>query len=228
MKKKFNIYCTIILVAIALSVIVPFANTVYFASRGILPVMEEVVDDVKKGVPENEIKMDLPEEINTITLVPKYYNQVFNDSILNKKSGKFERIQAYDVAIGGDHIAENTDKYTIPGEVCSTISEVLKLIAFILFIKIILAVNKGKLFEKRTEGLLKKCGWIYISSFLLQWIYTGCMYLYLNSIYDFELYSVDIVEYPETITLIVGVSMLIIQQIMIMGRNMKEEQELTI
>ena len=102
------------------------------------------------------------------------------------------------------------------------------IIFWISFIKLIIGVNKGRIFEQRTESLLAWGGWSVFAMYILNW--TEVLVNHFTNVAEFEFseYNMIILNMPDTALLYSAFGMLLMGQIFRIGREMKEEQELTI
>lgn len=217
MKKKFNFYCVLMLVVLFLAAVVPVAISF---TKGFSAGWKSV--DNKNARVEGVV--------NTVQILPKGMPMLeYHDSLYNNATQQMEGVNPLLVIVNsktlnrGDYTAYNTTM---------TISGLVKFIAAIVFvvffIKIILAVKKGRIFDELMEKRLTWCGLILVIYYAIDWLITCVQYNHNLQIYDFEHYFVTINEYPECSVVISGISMLLIGQIFKIARRMKEEQELTI
>lgn len=99
---------------------------------------------------------------------------------------------------------------------------------WINFLRIIICVNKGLIFDRIIEHRLMKGGWTLLVAYALEWGIAFMFYLYHHSMIQLEGYEIDIPNTPDNIMLYVAIGLMLIAQIFSLGRQMKEEQELTI
>ncbi|MCI1732237.1 MAG: DUF2975 domain-containing protein [Prevotella sp.] len=99
---------------------------------------------------------------------------------------------------------------------------------WVVFIKIILAVNKGKAFDKKTDWKIKLMGIFSIGLYISEWGFILDNYLESSKMYKISGYDISFNHYPSCYLLYLGIGMLIISQLLTIGRKIKEEQELTI
>ena len=105
---------------------------------------------------------------------------------------------------------------------------VFMIIFWIAFIKLIIAVNKGRIFEKSMETQLAWGGWSVFGMYVLGWV-TQLTNHFLNvQTFEFADYNHMITQFPDSALLYSAFGMLLMGQIFKIGRQMKEEQELTI
>lgn len=98
----------------------------------------------------------------------------------------------------------------------------------VLTFKIVRRLRKGEVFIIQVSQYLHRTGWMLVSYYVLAFIYSYAGYLYLSKRVFLAQY--EIVPHCDTnvLVLILGFVLLIISQVILMGKDLKEEQELTI
>ncbi|WP_230959372.1 DUF2975 domain-containing protein [Prevotella bivia] len=97
-----------------------------------------------------------------------------------------------------------------------------------IFIKLIRQVNRGEIFDISTERKFHRLGWLMIVGYALEWLLLFIDYSLANIELMLKDYDIVLGEHPSVLLLVSGVGLLIIEQIFVMARKMREEQELTI
>ena len=97
-----------------------------------------------------------------------------------------------------------------------------------IFIKLIRQVNRGEIFDISTERKFQRLGWLMIVGYALEWLLLFIDYSLANIELMLKDYDIVLGEHPSVLLLVSGVGLLIIEQIFVMARKMREEQELTI
>lgn len=223
MKRKFNIYCILLLVAIALG----FTLNLYNNADDIALSFKDGWKSAEAQEKFDEGKTNM-KQISYVKLKAKNDNQ-FLTAVKNNVTGQMDSIQ-----VGSVRIA--TSAGNIGNTLLSSVIEIFSvplflgcLIGFwIVFLNIILAVNKGKAFDKKTDWKIKLMGIFSIGLYLAEWGITTANYLESSKMYKISGYDVSFNHYPSCYLLYLGIGMLIISQLLSIGRKMKEEQELTI
>ncbi len=216
MKKRFNLLCVIMLIALVFITAVPMLGA--FGS-GFL-----------QGFNASEMKETKIEGVVTnVGLLPKGSPMKFTHEIKNEKTGQMEKVQINVATINApkenrrDHTLFN---FAMP--VLGILSCIVVITIFTIFVKIILSVNRNEIFDARMEKRLGCCGALLI----LHYVNTGFIslgnYLHNVSLYQFTDYIVSFPAYPSGTVLLAGIGMLLIGQIFRIARQLKEEQELTI
>lgn len=105
---------------------------------------------------------------------------------------------------------------------------IIFIVTIIYFIKFILSVNKGFIFEVRNLRYLNILGWFIILDFICITIFSLAVYFRGVEMFDIEGYQL-VLNQPLPFTwLLGGLTILLIRQFIAMGIKMKEEQDLTI
>lgn len=212
MKGKFNFIGILILIVLSMSLISSF--TINF-------------NDFKKGFVEGykankETKLEKSFYINLSPNqeidLPKLYNLKTQEEV------------SY---IPNEVIIKST-KYTPPTPiVLIQYTAALLFLPFILlslyfYIKFIVQVNKGKIFEKKNAATLRFLGVSLIISFILEVILQTTFYTVAKSAIQLENYSIVYSDSFSYIQLLAGLTALLMAQFITIGVKMREEQELTI
>lgn len=212
MKRRLNILCLLICVAVVASIInylrMEGDDAVWGAqkSRGML----------EEGYPRNDVFLFLsPDTIG-------YYS----DSVYNVATGTWLPLQYRQVVV-------QTDEHPVSIWVNLGIWFSVPLIALsvliqiITFIKLIRAINKSVIFEWSNVVKLRTIGVSMLISFALFALFA---YLHTYSMAPIEIqgYTVTGEDIWQFMWLIPGLSVLLVAEIFAIGLRMKEEQELTI
>ena len=219
MNKKFNLLCLIMLLAVFFSIFVPMATT--FSTGFVHGWASE--DDSRVGI------HPITGVMNSVEMLPRQALKVFHDSIYNKKTNEMEGIQIFHCLVHSPKV--NRGDFPVYSTVV-TLSGlallVLSILFLVVFIKIILAVNKGKIFDAKMEKRMAQCGFLLIGCYGLSWLNTYLQYAHNKCLYDFDNYNICILQHPNAAYLLGGIGLLLVGQIFKIARKMKEEQELTI
>ena len=146
------------------------------------------------------------------------------DSIVNEKTGEKMPLQTV-VGIVWTKDAGNR-MWILSG--IGHISWLFIIIFWVAFIKLIIAVNKGRIFEKSMETQLAWGGWSVFGMYVLGWVTELTNHILNMQTFEFADYNHMIIQFPDTALLYSAFGMLLMGQIFKIGRQMKEEQELTI
>lgn len=231
MKKKFNLYCGLLIAAIVFGIGVNMFETGYHLYNGGKAGIEAAKSarQCRKDTPKKSPFEELQKiyRMTPIEMMPKA-NYLMNDSaeysILNLKTG--EKIPI--MIASGIAMPENGSNRMIVMQVIGQLSFVLIIVFLVAFIKLVISVNKGRIFEKSMETQLAWGGWAVLAMYVLGWISTLYTYFLNVQEFEFEAYTIEILQKPDIALLYSALGMLLMGQIFKIGRQMKEEQELTI
>ena len=146
------------------------------------------------------------------------------DSIVNEKTGEKMAFMPIVGAVWSKDAGNRMQKIQTIGY----FNWVFIIIFWIAFIKLIIAVNKGKIFEKSMETQLAWGGWSVFGMYVLGWVTELTNHILNMQTFEFADYNHMIIQFPDTALLYSAFGMLLMGQIFKIGRQMKEEQELTI
>ncbi|MBQ6750607.1 MAG: DUF2975 domain-containing protein [Bacteroidaceae bacterium] len=228
MKKKFNLYCGLLIAAIVFGIGLSMFETGYYMVQGGMAGVEASRKMRQAG--ENQKPFDVFERISRITpveMMPKgEYLMEFNtgDSIVNLKTGEKMPIMTGQGLV----MPKNGTNRMKVIQGISYLGCVFIIVFLVAFIKLVIAVNKGRIFEKSMETQLAWGGWSVLAMYVLGWV--SALFNYCHNIqeFEFEAYNFCIVQKPDIALLYSAFGMLLMGQIFKIGRHMKEEQDLTI
>lgn len=147
------------------------------------------------------------------------------DTVINAQTG--EKVPAMykqmAVRVGKDI----NYSYLIISSSCSLLNIVLTISALVIFIQLILSINKSRIFEWKNVRRLRWLGSLLIASFVCCLIPKTVNYWGLKEIFAIDKYIVAPFALQMT-DLLLGLGCLIVAETFAIGLKMKEEQELTI
>lgn len=228
MKKKFNIYCGLLIAAIVFGIGLHMFETGFHMMQGGMAGIEAAKKERKMGKQKNPFEaFRRVGRMAPVEMMPKAdYLMELNagDSIVNLKTG--EKMPM--MTLVGIVLPENGSNRMVVTQGIGHLSFALIIVFFVAFVKLVIAVNKGRIFEKSMETQLAWGGWAVLAMYVLGWM--GILYNYFLNVqeFEFEAYRLEILTMPDIALLYSGLGMLLVGQIFKMGRTMKEEQELTI
>lgn len=214
MKKRLNILCMMVFVVIGI---------------GMMPLVYGMTLGAKAGLESAENgPHDLDAMVNaeSVRLMPVGIHRLEHGSIRNELTGE-------DVTVWPENILVST-AIEYPGwyDVARTASRVLAFAAIlavvVLFLKLIVRVNRGHVFEWRNVRLLRWLGWLQ----LVACIVVTALQIYgagvVNGQFRVRGYAPDYFSYVSVLELMIGLVALIAAEIFAIGLKMKEDQDLTI
>lgn len=205
MKKKINILCTLMLIALVLGV--------------------KNFDDFRGKNPN--IKYQYIAEGNIV----RQHIDIFPDTLIaadtlySAASG-----EAYDACLYSKHIAVKVPAPSLLTRILvkagSLITSVALILFWVCFIRLIVFINKG-VFNEMSVKRIRWMGWLALIIYPGKWLSVGIPDLILRRQISFEGYEIA-QTMPQMTWLIIGFGLLMFSLIMKMGMEMKEEQDLTI
>lgn len=226
--KKFNIYCGMLMVAILFGMGIGSYVHIYSFWAGMKSGGNAVIE-AKRHQDQPE-KMEHLKRINNVTgieIFPKDIMMRTGDSIVNTKTGEKMPL----VTLHGMVMPEESKYHATRQRITMGMGFfvfALTIAFWTIFIRLIISVNKGRIFEKSMERRFAHCGWLVLGIYVSQWVAVLTDYFYNRKEFEFEAYNQLILETPESALLYSAFGMLLIGQICKIGRLLKEEQELTI
>ena len=224
MKKKFNLYCGLLIAAIVFGIGLTMVQTGYQMYTGGKAGWELAKKEQANGVKRDPFwGMKMINEMAPVQMMRKNPLEI-TDSIVNEKTGEKMGFMPVVAVVWSKDAGNRMQMIQTIGD----FNWVFIIIFWIAFIKLIIAVNKGKIFEKSMETQLAWGGWSVFGMYVLGWV-TQLTNHFLNvQTFEFADYNHMIIQFPDTALLYSAFGMLLMGQIFKIGRQMKEEQELTI
>lgn len=228
MKKKFNLYCGLLIAAIVFGIGVNMFETGYRMFQGGKAGLEMAKKQRGMGIKREPFEnFQRAYRMTPVEMMPKEdYLMELNagDSILNLKTG--EKMPM--LTVQGIVLPKDGGNRMLMMQGIGHLGFFFIIVFLVAFIKMVISVNKGRIFEKSMETQLAWGGWAVLAMYLLGWV--GTLYQYFLNVqeFEFEAYRLEIIQMPDIALLYSGLGMLLMGQIFKMGRQMKEEQELTI
>lgn len=224
MKKKFNLYCGLLIAAIVFGIGLTMVQTGYQMYSGGKYGWELAKNDHANGVQRDPMwALKMVNEMAPVEMMRKNPLEI-PDSIVNEKTGEKMPLMTV-VGVVWSKDAGNRMKIL---QGIGYFNWVFLIIFWIAFIKLIIAVNKGRIFEKSMETQLAWGGWAVFGMYVLGWVTQLTNHIMNVQAFEFADYNQMIMQYPDTALLYSAFGMLLMGQIFKIGRQMKEEQELTI
>lgn len=228
MKKKFNLYCGLLIVAIVFGVGLNMFKMGYQMYQGGKAGYNMAKKERQMGVNRDPMEgVRRIYKMAPVEMMPKgEYLMGLNsgDSIVNLKTG--EKMPM--MTVMGIVMPENGINRMGVLQGISYLNIALVIVFFVAFIKLVISVNKGRIFEKSTETQLAWGGWSVFAMYLTGWVVELYNYFVNMQEFEFEAYDLTIIQMPDIALLYSAFGMLLFGQIFKIGRKMKEEQELTI
>ncbi len=221
MKRRLNILCLIVVLVLSYSVL----ETGYYFFIGAKAGVEAVTESKTDLSAKAEIM-----NMKYVSLVPHSFSlsggNFFNDSVYNEKSG------AYLPAIYSSMVVSVDSKPTVWESITDKVLNFLQLImyvwAIVLFIRLIISINKSDIFKWRNVRRLRRMGIALIIGFCCTFITAYLNLCSVEKVFSLHGYELGISDMVSTTMLVLGLSALIVAEVFAIGLKMKEEQDLTI
>ena len=223
--KKFNLYCGMLIVAVLFGMGV----STYQSGRIFIAGAQSGWNSFMQGKEDSEHMEHFQRIVNVtgIEVFPKDVMLKTTDSIVNMKTGdKMPMVVLHGMVLPKNSQYHDLRQRILMGIGCAEI--LLGIVFWIVFIKLIISVNKGEIFEKRMEKRFAEGGWLVFGIYVLEWAATLTNHYFNLQEFEFEAYDQLILAMPQSALLYSAFGMLLIGQICKIGRLLKEEQELTI
>ena len=231
MKKKLKIYSALL----ALVLIVTIVNNVYEENYcdsrgqkdeeltfGPLPDEFVTVEEIEGGVRSNYKPLMTVEA----KVFPRNYT---NDKFLVSKVGDQAcRVDMRVVRLGiPKEKMFNTTPYMVSFGMLIPIG-LLFVWLFVIVFQVIRSVSKGEVFVSSIAKKLERAGILLVVIQLVCYAYSFIMTQILKQTVHLAYYEIKGATYPTSMFIIIGLVLMIVSQIVLMGKDLKEEQELTI
>ncbi|MBO7570039.1 MAG: DUF2975 domain-containing protein [Bacteroidaceae bacterium] len=225
MKKKFNLYCGLLIAAIVFGIGLTMFQTSYYMYTGAKSGIELAKQDMETGMKRDPYwALNIVNQMVPVEMMRKNPLEMSGDSIVNLKTGEKMPIQT----VVGIVWTKDAGKRMKILQGMGYFNWVFLVVFFVAFIKFVIGVNKGRLFEKSMETQLTWGGWAVFGMYVMSWVTVLINHILNVQTFDFADYNQLIIQTPDTALLYSAFGMLLMGQIFKIGRTMKEEQELTI
>lgn len=219
MKRRLNILCILVFLVLGISLY----NTGYQFGAGIkagVVLAEQQKQNIKKYQGKEVFGVDY----RKVDVVPT--DAMWEpDSILNVQTGEKIPVLYSQLLLKLD---SKTDQLNlIVGVACSLLNILLTLIALIIFILLILSINKSRIFEWKNVSRLRWLGGLLVGTFICSFLPDVVSYWGIDDLFKIERYMVSPMAIQLT-DLFLGLGCFIVAEAFAIGLNMKEEQDLTI
>lgn len=215
MKKRLNILCVLVFVVVAFSFIPVLYGLGLGAGAGIAEANGSDTSSLDK--------MIAAEPVN---LMPISSLELTAGSIRNEVTGQEVSLWPERVYVGES--IHYPVWFSWLNGICKVLTAFALLVIIILFLKLIVRVNRGRVFEWSNVRLLRWLGGVVLAASIITTIFQICGASMASSQFAVKGFAPDYFGYISTMELAVGLVALIVAEIFAVGLKMKEEQELTI
>lgn len=222
MKRRLNILCLIVILVLSYSVL----HVGYYFFIGVKLGVETVTENK-----EDVSKVHKVINMQYINLIPKSLSMqgnsdMFVDSVYNEKSQTYVPAAYSSMAISIETLP--SVGRTISSWLFPPLQLVLYVWAIVLFIRLVISINKSDIFNWRNVRRLRRIGGILIIAFCCTGITAYLNLRSIEEVFSLRGYELSLSDMLDTTILVVGLCSLIVGEIFAIGLRMKEEQDLTI
>lgn len=214
MKKRLNVLCVLVFVVIGIG-LMPF---VYWMAVGMKAGYE--------SSPERVRDIDAAMNAETVHLMPVGISHLEHATIRNDVTGEQVALWPQNIAVSAG--VDYPGWYDVVNTLATVLGVAAVIVVVVLFLKLILRVNRGYVFEWRNVRLLRWLGGIQLAASIV----VTLLQIYGASVVSGQFrvsgYVTDYFSYVSVLELSIGMVALIAAEIFAIGLKMKEEQELTI
>lgn len=222
MKRRLNILCLIVILVLSYSVL----HAGYYFFIGVKLGVEAVTENKEDISKVHEVM-----NMQYISLIPKSWSMqggsdMFADSVYNEKSQTY--VPAVYSAMAVSMETPPSVWRTISNWLFPPLQVVLYVWAIVLFIRLVISINKSDIFNWRNVRRLRSIGGILIIAFCCTGIAAYLNLRGIEEVFSIRGYELSLSDMLDTTILVVGLCSLIVGEIFAIGLRMKEEQDLTI
>lgn len=230
MKRRLNILCVVVLLVLGWSV----GKSLYYMYIAIEVGVEKGLEMARNADSTEELERSKDFEaltnITTVGLVPRVITEkagtLMCDSVYNVKSGEFVPV-AHGLLMVGLKTPKSLGVRVLAG-LLSWVSLIAIIWALVLFVRIIVAINRSEIFSWLNVRRLRRLGLLLILEFGCTCLSAYLTLCSLREVFALEHYELDLPDTVNITTLMLGLVSLIVAEVFAIGLKMKEEQDLTI
>lgn len=221
MKRRLNVLCLIVLLVLSYSVLEAGYYFFVGAKAGIEAATEKGVSPMKQKELMNMKYISLVSHSFTMA-----GGNILPDSVYNEKTGKYLPAVYASMAVSIDTHPAMWE--VITEKALGFLQIGLSIWAAVLFIRLIIAINKSNIFNWKNVRRLRCLGLALIVSFCCTFFAAYLSVLSIEEVFSLHGYSLCLSEVVSITTLVLGLCSLIVGEVFAIGLKMKEEQDLTI
>lgn len=222
MKRRLNILCVIVLLVLSYSVLETGYTFFLGAKAGAEAGMEIEKDN---SAPADYMKLM---NLRSIGLTPHDLSVkgILADSVCNDKDGLYVPVSYSSMVVSVDTHAPVWER--VINVLLVYLHLGLSVWAVVLFIRLIISINKSDIFNWRNVRRLRRLGIALILGFCCVFMGAYLDLVTVREAFSLRGYDLSISEMVSITTLVLGLCSLIVGEVFAIGLKMKEEQELTI
>lgn len=222
MKRRLNILCLVVMLVLSYSVL----EQGYYIFLGAKMGAQTGLELGKKGSDIAAYKELM--NLKVVNLIPSSMESFdfFRDSVYNEKSRSY-------VPAAYSSLMVSVDSHDSVGKVVAKYLLIylhlgFSLWAVVLFIRLIISINKSDIFNWRNVRRLRRLGMALVVSFCCTFASSYLDFIGIDTVFSLHGYELSLSELVSTTTLVLGLCSLIVGAVFAIGLKMKEEQDLTI
>lgn len=232
MSKKLKVYCTLFIVAL---VVLGFNNTFQHNAYGWSPAPDNKMEF--EELPSDYMTCDTLADGGTVSYGHPYYTYEVNvhswsrpdhKVLLSTAQGQTYKVEMQKIKVGipTSRAASNYPMYFVGS--AAIVSLIVLLWVLYMVIKLIIKIRRGEIFVTKVSKYLEITGFLlaflYLYNLLISYITTQ----YFISHIHLADHSIVFKNECNSMYIFTGLALMIISQIILMGKDLKDEQELTI
>lgn len=232
MKTRLNIFCLFLILSLSYSVLQMGYYFIAGANAGLQSALAGQ-QNTEASLSQDSSAMDSPAatrimNMKTVNMMPNLMDHahLMQDSVFNEKTGEYVPALYTLMAVS---VQSETPLWQFIVQTIASFAMVgFYIWAIYLFIRLIIAVNKGDIFVWHNVRRLRRLGIALILCYVctLAIYYLG--YSDVAQVFSNSQYSYSLMQATEVTTLVLGLISLLIAEVFAIGLKMKEEQDLTI
>lgn len=219
MKRRLNILCLVVMLVLSYSVL----EQGYYIFLGAKMGAQTGLELGKKGSDIAAYKELM--NLKVVNLIPSSMESFdfFRDSVYNEKSRSY-------VPAAYSSLMVSVDSHDSVGKVVAKYLLIylhlgFSLWAVVLFIRLIISINKSDIFNWRNVRRLRRLGMALVVSFCCTFASSYLDFIGIDTVFSLHGYELSLSELVSTTTLVLGLCSLIVGEVFAIGLKMKEEQD---
>lgn len=225
MKKKFNLYCLMFILAVGFGITVDFVTGFNDMRNGFVEGWRTADEDWDKVAPY--IYKDIPVTFRTKSFSTS--NAIGKDSIYNENTQEKEAINYNRITV---QVPKDKAQSTTTCDIFIGVGSILVAIGclgfWVIFFLVIRSVKRGDVFLSSVASYLNKAAIFMLLVYVGEWVLTWTHYEYVKEMVNIANYEiVPDIEFSNS-NLYIAFGLLLLAQIIKHGKDLREEQELTI
>lgn len=232
MNKKLKIYSTLFVIAL---IVFGFATTFHYSAMGWSPAPDNNMQFAE--LPSDFMSTDTLPDGGTVSYGHPYYTYELNvhqwsrpdhKVLLSTAQGQTYKVEMQKVKVGMpvSRAGSNIPMYIISS--IAIVSFIIFLCILYMVIKLIIKIRRGEIFVTKVSKYLEITGILLTCLYLYQLAASYIVTQYFISTIHLADLSIVFKNECNSMFIFTGLALMIISQIILMGKDLKDEQELTI